>query len=520
MTGLGNGTEHISKYADAANLKEYRSLLETRAYKDRTVDSKIKHIVRCVKEITSDGSDPVVSEIGIQHFHTIKEHLKDHTIGYIRANCYDFGEFIAEICSDMNLEVLSRLDGPVKLQDIDLMYANELESFRDSMRSKGEIAGCIEQQVNHVRICMLALIDRYGWMPVEKITVPHMRFVYDNLPLSRVVGQLYLPSFGRFIESVTGTNLFLEYREFRSGDRFERRVEELDFAEELRSYLSWQERRGSRKATIDTIASSLMVVFTHMREQFGRCDKMLLDEIDPELLYLFRDRLTDLRESTKRKMLGDLGGFLEWYTGDNPYLDAKMLWSNGEVRRTWIDKAQWSTILDSADVTMRLACLLAGTIGLRVSEIAGLRVEDIQGDIVTIRGKGHGVNGKVVRKRMLGPLKEAMERYMEFRRSVIGKWGDVSKGMLLITKDKGVPLTNRMLMNRLRQISKATGIDFSFHTLRRYYAMCIYDTNKDPNVIRIMMRHECIDTTYRCYLHADPRVIADVESKLEEALFA
>ncbi len=67
--------------------------------------------------------------------------------------------------------------------------------------------------------------------------------------------------------------------------------------------------------------------------------------------------------------------------------------------RTWIFMAQWKQLWKAADVTQRLVLALAGGMGLRRFEIAQLNLGDIEGNVMTIYGKGSGPQGKVTKKR-------------------------------------------------------------------------------------------------------------------------
>ena len=56
------------------------------------------------------------------------------------------------------------------------------------------------------------------------------------------------------------------------------------------------------------------------------------------------------------------------------------------------------------------------------------------------------------------------------------------------------------------------------HTLRRLYATTLADAGVPLETIARMMRHECMDTTMRCYLRADPRRMADASAKVDSIL--
>ncbi len=94
--------------------------------------------------------------------------------------------------------------------------------------------------------------------------------------------------------------------------------------------------------------------------------------------------------------------------------------------------------------------------------------------------------------------------------------------VILIINDRQhmcAPLTRGALASRLATLSKKTGIPFSAHTFRRFYATTLYGAGIGTDVIKCMMRHECIDTTLRCYIEANPALMKGAETALEKALF-
>lgn len=515
-------TEYISRFDTIENLEGYGDHLKDKGLKDLTVRTKVQHIARCAKIISESDNDRRIEEIGKDEFMIVRKSLRKMSARAVNAYTFDLGEFVQHICGlDSNPVFIYRVVGQYDNRDIDEIYRTELAALRDTLLKQNLSAGYRNEVLCEVRVCLTALANHYGPIPVNTIGIEHFRYLYATLPLSKTSSQVYLPSLGRFTAVVTGNNIFLDYRDCGSGDRFQERIDQLDFSDAFRDYLAWLTRRGCRPKTIESRSSCLMTVFSLLERTFGRCDRAFLESIDDETLYLFRDSISDRKESTVRKYLTDLGCFLEFLTGENPYRMAKMMWNDGEVYRTWIDKVQWKLILDNATPLERLAIMLAGTIGMRVSEIADLRLDDIEGNVITIRGKGHGPNGKVMSKKMGKTLVSELQMYMAHRQSIIDAVGDQSEGHLLISdgRYKGIPCTEQMLMSGIRHLSDRLGFKFSFHTFRRMYATSLYDAGVDDNTLRLMMRHQSLETTYRCYIDADPRRIADAEDKLEEELF-
>lgn len=158
---------------------------------------------------------------------------------------------------------------------------------------------------------------------------------------------------------------------------------------------------------------------------------------------------------------------------------------------------------------------------MRRAEIAGLRLSDIKGNVITIRGKGHGVEGKVVEKVMPKAVVEIINDYLPHRSELLKRWGNEGEDILLISEARynGKPLGNEALGDAVRDFGKENNLEMSTHTLRRFYATSLRDAGVDLDTIRRMMRHTQIDTTVSYYLSVDPGRMAKANEDIDTLLF-
>ena len=155
--------------------------------------------------------------------------------------------------------------------------------------------------------------------------------------------------------------------------------------------------------------------------------------------------------------------------------------------------------------------MLGGTMGMRRAEIADLRLNDIRGSTVTIRGKGHGPNGKMVRMVMPDSVRAALDAYTPVREGVVSLWGDHSDGRVLVRGHvhPGEAMTPDTVGDAIHALGRRAGVECSTHCLRRYYCTRLYRAGVDPDTLCQMMRHERFDTTRKCYIQPDSdRVLA------------
>lgn len=152
----------------------------------------------------------------------------------------------------------------------------------------------------------------------------------------------------------------------------------------------------------------------------------------------------------------------------------------------------------SAEVCLRDVAMLETiySCGLRVSELCGLRVEDVDFDerLVRVRGKG--------KKERLVPAGEpalkAIENYWAvLRRSPVG-----TQPVFRTDTKKPGPLSSLQLSRRLKQYLVIAGLDPALtpHKLRHSYATHLLDAGADLRSVQELLGHAHLITT-QVYTH-------------------
>ncbi len=131
--------------------------------------------------------------------------------------------------------------------------------------------------------------------------------------------------------------------------------------------------------------------------------------------------------------------------------------------------------------------------GLRVSEVAGLDVEDVDHDRCSLR-----VLGKGGKERMVpfgATAKRALEAYLAGRGRAAGP---------LFTRLRGGRLTARSIHTIVGRTARAAGITrrVTPHTLRHTFATHLLEGGADLRMIQELLGHSRLSTTQR-YTHVD-----------------
>lgn len=132
--------------------------------------------------------------------------------------------------------------------------------------------------------------------------------------------------------------------------------------------------------------------------------------------------------------------------------------------------------------------------GLRVTELCGLKIYDVDDQFIKVMGKGKKERLVPVGKRAV----EAIDLYLCHHRSNF----DSEKETSLFLSDKGKPISREFVWHRIKLRAKEAGIvkNISPHTLRHTYATHLLDHGADLRVIQEMLGHATIASTDR-YTH-------------------
>lgn len=169
-------------------------------------------------------------------------------------------------------------------------------------------------------------------------------------------------------------------------------------------------------------------------------------------------------------------------------------------------------IAAASNLKYQTALSIAYGTGLRVGEIVGLKVDDIDSQRMTLRveqGKG-----QKDRYAMLSPvLLDLLRAWWRLAHSP-GKM--LPHGWLFPGMNPLNPLTARQLNRAVVAAAQRAGIDkrVSMHTLRHSFATHLLEQKVDIRVIQVMLGHKKLETT-SVYTHVGTRMLRDVVSPLD-----
>jgi len=143
--------------------------------------------------------------------------------------------------------------------------------------------------------------------------------------------------------------------------------------------------------------------------------------------------------------------------------------------------------------------------GLRVSELAGLQLSDVNFEAGFLRTVGKGNKERIV---PIGrPAIEWTRRYLEQARPRLAGQGTAPQLFLSV---RGTALSRKTIWHHIKKYARAAGItkNITPHTLRHSFGTHLLENGGDLRVIQEMLGHADISTT-QIYTHVDQSRLKD-----------
>jgi integrase/recombinase XerD len=147
---------------------------------------------------------------------------------------------------------------------------------------------------------------------------------------------------------------------------------------------------------------------------------------------------------------------------------------------------------DSQELTSMILLLL--DTGIRLGELVGLTVGDLNGEDGLIRVRGKGDKERLVRISEL--TRKAFVEYLDMRRFVTPEQPlFLSRGSGNNMHRRGGPITDRAVYQRIRRLGKFAGIPTSPHKWRHTFAVFATRNGANVKALQHFLGHSALQTT-------------------------
>ena len=160
----------------------------------------------------------------------------------------------------------------------------------------------------------------------------------------------------------------------------------------------------------------------------------------------------------------------------------------------------------------RAALSTAYGAGLRASEVAHLKVKDIDSDRMVIhveQGKGSKDRNAMLSPVLLAVLRQWWRAAQAERKMLTGGW-------LFPGQNPVNPISTRQLRRVMEAAVNLAGLDkrVSLHSLRHAFATHLLEQGVDIRMIQVLLGHRKLETT-ATYSHVATRTLRDIQSPLD-----
>jgi integrase/recombinase XerC len=194
----------------------------------------------------------------------------------------------------------------------------------------------------------------------------------------------------------------------------------------------------------------------------------------------------------------------------NTFLDGVVAAPPGKLsRRSRPDVAEQNRLLVKRDRAI-LEMLYAA--GLRVSELTGLNLDDMDRKALILRVRGKGSKERIVPYGT--KAEQALEAYVPVREAILRRAKSRGDSRAVFLNQHGTRLTSRSVARILKKYARLFNINLDLHphSLRHAFATHLLTDGADLRAIQELLGHSSLSTTQR-YTHASIRQLLEVYDK-------
>lgn len=231
-------------------------------------------------------------------------------------------------------------------------------------------------------------------------------------------------------------------------------------------------------STKETYYECVKLYLKYLEDTYGKVNPIIICNVNQSDIYNYIAYMDNLNKNSKKIRLYAIKNFYKFLRLDNLFEDIKLYDYNKKVPRI-LSSSQCRLLMNYyKDKRNRLIVYLFLTTGIRLSELAGIRTEDVDFINKSIKIK---CKGRVERVVLIN--EKCRDMIQEYKTS--GKLFDIGKGDIRYIVKKAM---------------RDLGINGSVHTLRHSFATIMYQETHDIRLVQELLGHKSIVST-QIYTH-------------------
>lgn len=235
------------------------------------------------------------------------------------------------------------------------------------------------------------------------------------------------------------------------------------------------------KTTKETYYTNVLRYINFIKEYKGNAEAITLCNITPADIYNYIAYIDNLSKNTKKNRIYSIKSFYDFLNRNLSHLlfeDIKLYSTNIKLPY-YLTLTQCEHLMNYyTDKRNKLIVNIFLTTGIRLNELLQIKLENIRGDILTIKCKGDRVRNIILTKKTL---------------ALIHEYTNKKEGYLF-------NISKSTIQYIIKKALKDLGYKGSTHTLRHSAATILYEQTKDILLVKEFLGHESINST-QIYTH-------------------
>ena len=273
----------------------------------------------------------------------------------------------------------------------------------------------------------------------------------------------------------------------------------------ISQYLEYLEiEKGLAQNTIDAYRRDLYSFAENCENELNKIDRLNINS------YIRSLKEKNFAPTTLIRKVASLRGFFKWATSmnileKNPASTLEQPKVPQRLPKVISLKEVEEILHSDLEPLQALIIELLYSCGLRVSELANLKLNDIDKSSKYVRCFGKGSKERIIPigKKAI----EALDNYLPNRELVIKKYNLTTKKLLI--NDNGRFINRQDVYNLIHKKGKDIHKNISPHTLRHSFATHLLENGADLRVVQELLGHSDVSTT-QLYTHISKKRLKEV----------